>query len=324
MIAKQRVVLPAGVVVLLLAAGATQAQDFPTKPVRIVVPSSPGGGTDILARQLSVKLTERWGQQVVVDNKPGAGQMIGISYVAKSPPDGYTILMAATPLALNTALYKKVPYDPIHDFAYITEIAAMPNLLVAHPALPVRNVKQMIALAKARPGELAYASSGFGTGPHLSMELLNHMAGIKLQHVPYKGTAPGLLDTMSGHVQVLMSTLLPPLPHFKTGRLRPLGVTSAKRVSSLPDVPTVAEGGVAGYDVVGWYGAAVPTGTPQRIVTKLHTDFVAAINTPETLEKLAADGAEAVGSKPEEFATLIKSEIAKWGKVVEVAKIPMQ
>ncbi len=300
------------------------AKDYPNRTIRLVVPSSPGGGTDIIARQLSVKLTERWGQQVIVDNRPGAGQMIGISLVAKAPPDGYTLVMTATPLAVNTVLYKKVPYDPIRDFAPVTQVAAMPNLLVMHPTLPVRNVKQMIALAKSRPGELAYASSGFGTGPHLSMELFNHMAGIKLEHVPYKGTGPALLDTISGHVPLLMSTLLPPLPHLKTGRLRALGVTSAKRVSSLPDVPTVAEGGVAGYEVVGWYGIAAPAGTPQPVVAKLQAEISAILLAPETRGKLAADGAEAVGSKPEEFGAFLKSEIDKWGKVVKASRIPMQ
>lgn len=324
MIVRQGIVLAAGVAALLLASGAAQAQEYPVKPIRIVVPSSPGGGTDILARQLSVKLTERWGQQVIIDNRPGAGQMIGISLVAKSPPDGYTLVMTATPLAINTVLYKKVPYDPIRDFAPVTQVAAMPNLLVTHPTLPVRSLKQMIALAKSRPGELAYASSGIGTGPHLSMELFNHMAGIKLEHVPYKGTGPALIDTMSGHVQLLMSTLLPPLPHLKTGRLRALGVTSAKRVSSLPDVPTVAEGGVAGYEVVGWYGIAAPAGTPQPVVAKLQTDISAILHAPELRDKLAAEGAEAVGSKPEEFGAFIKSEIDKWGKVVKAARIPMQ
>jgi len=300
------------------------AKDYPNRTIRLVVPSSPGGGTDIIARQLSVKLTERWGQQVIVDNRPGAGQMIGISLVAKSPPDGYTLVMTATPLAVNTVLYKKVPYDPIRDFAPVTQVAAMPNLLVAHPTLPVRNVKQMIALARSRPGELTYASSGIGTGPHLSMELFNHMAGIKLEHVPYKGTGPALLDTMSGHVPLLMSTLLPPLPHLKTGRLRALGVTSAKRVSSLPDVPTVAEGGVAGYEVVGWYGIVAPAGTPQPVVAKLQTEISAILHAPEMRDKLAADRAEAVGSKPEEFGAFLKSEIDKWGKVVKAAGIPMQ
>jgi tripartite-type tricarboxylate transporter receptor subunit TctC len=200
----------------------------------------------------------------------------------------------------------------------------MPNLLVMHPTLPVRNLKQMIALAKARPSELAYASSGIGTGPHLSMELLNSMSGVRLQHVPYKGTGPGLVDTMSGHVQLLMSTLLPPLPHLKTGRLRALGVTSTKRVSSLPEVPTVAEGGVAGYEVVGWYAIAAPVGTPQTIVAKLQADIAAILHAPEMRGKLAAEGAEVVGSKPEEFGAFLKSEIDKWSKVVKVAQIPLQ
>ena len=324
MIVRPGIFMAAGAAAVLIASHTGHAQEFPVKPVRIIIPSSPGGGTDILARQLSVKLTERWGQQVIIDNRPGAGQMIGISLVAKSPPDGYTLVMTATPLALNSALYKKVPYDPIRDFAPVTQVAAMPNLLVTHPTLPARTLRQMIALAKARPGELAYASSGIGTGPHLTMELLNYMAGIKLEHIPYKGTGPALTDTMSGHVQLLMSTLLPPLPHLKTGRLRALGVTSAKRVSSLPDVPTVAEGGIAGYEVVGWYGIAAPAGTPQAIVAKLQTDISAVLLAPEMRDKLAAEGGEAVGSKPEEFGALIKSEIDKWSKVVKVARIPMQ
>ncbi len=321
---KKSVLSGAASAIFLLVFASAQSQEFPSKPVRIIVPSSPGGGTDILARPLAAKLTERWGQQVIVDNRPGAGQMIGISIVAKAPPDGYTVVMASTPLAINTVLYKKVPYDPIRDFAPVTQVAAMPNLLVTHPALPVRNVKQLIALAKARPDEVAYASSGIGTGPHLSMELFNYMAGIRLQHVPYKGTGPALVDTISGHVQLLMSTLLPPLPHLKTGRLRALGVTSTTRVSSLPDVPTVAEGGLPGYEMIGWYGIVAPAGTPPAIVAKLQTDIAAVLLAPETRERLAAEGGEAVGSKPEEFGAFIKSEIAKFGKVVKAAKIPMQ
>ena len=324
MIARQRFILPAAIAGTLLSSAVVQAQEFPVKPVRIIVPSSPGGGTDILARPLAAKLTERWGQQVIVDNRPGAGQMIGIALVAKAPPDGYTLVMASTPLAINTVLYKKVPYDPIRDFAPITQVAAMPNLLVTHPALPVRNVKQLIALAKARPGDLAYASSGVGTGPHLSMELFNYMAGIKLQHVPYKGTGPALVDTISGHVQLLMSTLLPPLPHLKTGRMRALAVTSVKRVPSLPDVPTVTESGVPGYEMIGWYGIVAPVGTPPAIVAKLQTDIVAELLAPDARERLASQGGEAVGSKPEEFGSFIKSEIEKFGKVVKAAKIPMQ
>jgi len=309
---------------IALSIGVATAQEYPAKSVRIVVPSSPGGGTDILARQIATKLTERWGVSVIVDNRPGAGQMIGLELTAKAPADGYTLALAATPLAVNSALYKKVPYDPINDFAAITQVAAMPNILVAHPALPARTVKQLLALAKARPGELAYSSSGFGTGPHLSMELFSSMGGVKIEHVPYKGTNPAMMDTISGQVQMLMSTLLPPLPHMKTGRLHALGVTSAKRLASLPDVPTLAEGGVPGYEVVGWYGMVAPANTPRPVITKLHKEIASILNAPESREKLAADGAEAVGSTPEEFAAFLKLEIAKWTKVVKVARLPME
>ncbi|MEK7875755.1 MAG: tripartite tricarboxylate transporter substrate binding protein [Pseudomonadota bacterium] len=309
----------------LLVTGGAQAQpDYPAKPIRIVVPSSPGGGTDILARQIAPKLTERWGQQVVVDNRPGAGQMIGIELVAKAAPDGYTLVITATPLALNTVLYKKVPYDPVRDFAPISQVAAMPNMIVTHPSLPARNIRELIALAKARPGELVYASSGMGTGPHLSMELFLSMAAVKMGHVPYKGTNPGMIDTIAGQVPVLMSTLLPPLPHIKTGRLRPLGVTGTTRVVSLPDVPTVAESGVPGYEVVGWYGMAAPAHTPREVITKLHREIANILKSPDVREKLAADGAEPVGSTPEQFAAFIRSEIDKWGKVVKSAGIRVE
>jgi tripartite-type tricarboxylate transporter receptor subunit TctC len=309
---------------LLLIACAQAQQDYPTRPIRIVVPSSPGGGTDILARQIAQKLTERWGQPVIVDNRPGAGQMIGIELVAKAAPDGYTLVMTATPLALNTVLYKKVPYDPVRDFAPISQVAAMPNIIVTHPALPARTVRELIALARSRPGQLVYASSGVGTGPHLSMELFLTMAGVKMGHVPYKGTNPGMIDTMAGQVQVLMSTLLPPLPHIKTGRLRALGVTGSKRVSSLRDVPTIAEAGVPGYEVVGWYGIAAPANTPRDVINKLYSEIANILKSPETREKLAADGAEAVGSTPEQFAAFIQSEIDKWSRVVKSSGIKVE
>ena len=308
----------------LLTAGALAQQDYPTRPIRIVVPSSPGGGTDILARQIAQKLTERWGQQVIVDNRPGAGQMIGIELVAKAAPDGYMLVMTATPLALNTVLYKKVPYDPVRDFAPISQVAAMPNIIVTHPALPARTIRELIALAKSHPGQLVYASSGVGTGPHLSMELFLTMAGVKMGHVPYKGTNPGMIDTMAGQIQVLMSTLLPPLPHIKTGRLRALGVTSSKRVSSLREVPTVAEAGVPGYEVVGWYGIAAPANTPRDVINKLYSEIANILQSPETREKLAADGAEPVGSTPEQFTAFIQSEIDKWSRVVKSSGIHVE
>jgi len=308
----------------LLTAGSLAQQDYPARPIRIVVPSSPGGGTDILARQIAQKLTERWGQQVIVDNRPGAGQMIGIELVAKAAPDGYTLVMTATPLALNTVLYKKVPYDPVRDFAPISQVAAMPNIIVTHPALPARTIRELIALAKSHPGQLVYASSGVGTGPHLSMELFLTMAGVKMGHVPYKGTNPGMIDTMAGQIQVLMSTLLPPLPHIKTGRLRALGVTSSKRVSSLREVPTIAEAGVPGYEVVGWYGIAAPANTPRDVINKLYGEIANILQSPETREKLAADGAEPVGSTPEQFAAFIQSEIDKWSRVVKSSGIHVE
>lgn len=307
-----------------LTAGAHAQQDYPTRPIRIVVPSSPGGGTDILARQIAQKLTERWGQQVIVDNRPGAGQMIGIELVAKAAPDGYTLVMTATPLALNTVLYKKVPYDPVRDFAPISQVAAMPNIIVTHPALPARTIRELIALARSHPGQLVYASSGVGTGPHLSMELFLTMAGVKMGHVPYKGTNPGMIDTMAGQVQVLMSTLLPPLPHIKTGRLRALGVTSSKRVSSLREVPTIDEAGVPGYEVVGWYGIAAPANTPRDVINKLYSEIANILQSPETRDKLAADGAEPVGSTPEQFAAFIQSEIDKWSRVVKSSGIHVE
>src|SRR5258706_3504853 len=309
---------------VLLTAGAHAQQDYPSRPIRIVVPSSPGGGTDILARQIAQKLTERWGQQVIVDNRPGAGQMIGIELVAKAAPDGYTLVMTATLLALNTVLYKKVPYDPVRGFAPISQVAAMPNIIVTHPALPARTIRELIALARSHPGQLVYASSGVGTGPHLSMELFLTMAGVKMGHVPYKSTNPGMIDTMAGQIQVLMSTLLPPLPHIKTGRLRALGVTSSKRVSSLREVPTIAEAGVAGYEVVGWYGIAAPANTPRDVINKLYGEIANILQSPETREKLAADGAEPVGSTPEQFAAFIQSEIDKWGRVVKSSGINVE
>ncbi len=307
---------------LLVVGGAPAQQDYPVKPIRIVVPSSPGGGTDILARQIAQKLTERWGQQVVVENRPGAGQMIGIELVAKAAPDGYTLVLTASPLALNTVLYKKVPYDPVRDFAPISQVA--PMLVVTHPSLPARNIRELIALAKARPGDMVYASSGIGTGPHLAMELFLNMAAVKMEHVPYKGTNPGMIDTMAGQVQVMMSTLLPPLPHIRTGRLRPLGMTGAKRVVSMPEVPTIAEAGVPGYEVILWHGILAPANTPRKIITKLHAEIANILKSREVHEKLAADGVEPVGSTPEQFAAFIKAEIDKWGKVVKSAGIRVE
>jgi len=304
-----------------LAAPVALAQAYPAKAIRVIVPSSPGGGTDILARVIAARLTEAWGQQVVVENRAGAGQMIGIELAAKAAPDGYSLLMAASTLAINPVMYKKVPYDALRDFAPITQAAALPNILVAHPSLPVKNVKELVALAKARPGQLVYASAGHGTSPHLSFELFLYMTGTKMIHVPYKGTGPGAVDTVAGQVQLMMPNLLTALPHVKSGRLRALGVTSAKRSAGVPDVPTIAQAGVPGYEAIQWYGLLAPAGTPREIVTKLHGEIVKILAAPDTREKLSSDGAEPVGSTPEQFAAFIRAETDKWGKVVKAAGI---
>lgn len=307
---------------MTLSAGGAWAQaGYPVKPVRLVVPSSPGGGTDITARILAPKLTERLGQQVVVENRAGAGTMIGTEVVAKAAPDGYTLLMGLSTLAINPAMYKKVPYDSVRDFAPISQVIAAPNMLVVHPSVPAKTVKELIAFARARPGQLNYASAGHGTNPHLSMELFLSMTGTKMLHVPYKGLGPGIVDLLAGHVTVATATMLTGLPHVKSGRLRLLGTTGAKRAAVLPDVPTVAEAGVPGYEASQWYGVLAPAQTPKEIVARLHAEIVRILQAPDMKQKLAADGTDPVGSSPDEFARYIKSELTKWGKVARDAGI---
>jgi tripartite-type tricarboxylate transporter receptor subunit TctC len=312
----------AAVAALLLwaLAGAASAQ-YPSRPVRFIVPSAAGGGTDIIARAISLKLSESLGAQFVVENRPGAGQMIGIELAAKAPADGYTILMAASTLAINPIMYKAVPYDPIRDFAPITQAATLPNVVVVHPSLPVKSVAELIAYAKAHPGQLNFASAGIGTSPQMSIELLKSMAGIDMVHIPYKGTAPGVVDVLAGQVLVMAPNVLTALPHIKSGKLRALAVTSPRRSAALPDVPTVAEAGLPGYDSTQWYGVLAPAGTQREIVARLHGAIVRALRDPEVGKRLAADGAEPVGSSPEEFAAFIKSETEKWAKVAQAAGI---
>lgn len=307
---------------LASAAGTVFAQaNYPTRAVRIVVPSSPGGGTDILSRLLTPGLSERLGQTVVVDNRPGAGSIIGNDIVAKAAPDGYTLLMGISTLAILPSMHKKLPYDAMRDLAPVSQAIAAPNILVVHPSLPVKTVKELIAFAKKRPGELNYASAGLGTNPHLSMELFLSMAHIKMVHVAYKGLGPALVDLLAGQVVVATSTMLAGLPHVKSGRLRALGTTGAKRSSVLPNLPTVAEAGVPGYEAVQWYGLFAPAKTPKEIIAKLHGAMVAVLQSPAIKSKLAADGAEPVGNTPEEFARFLRSETDKWGKVVRTAGI---
>jgi len=296
-------------------------QAYPVRPVRLVVPAAPGGGTDITARIIAPKLSELLGQQVVVENRAGAGTMIGSEAVARAAPDGYTLLMGISTLAINPAMYKKVPYDALKDFAPISQVVSLPNVLVTHPSLPAKTVKELVAFARARPGQLNYASAGVGTNPHLSMELFLAMTGLKMIHVPYKGAGPGLVDTVAGHVSVMTPSIISGLPHVRGGRLRALGVTSAKRAGGVPDIPTIAEAGVPGYDAVQWFGVLAPTATPRAIVVRLHGEIVRVLQAADVRGRLSADGADPVGSSPEEFAAFLRAETAKWAKVVKDAGI---
>lgn len=314
-----------GLMLLLGLAAATvpaQAQtSYPSRTVRLIVPSSPGGGTDISARILAPQLTQFLGQQVIVENRPGAGTMIGGEAVARAAPDGYTLLMGISTLAINPAMYKKVPYDALKDLAPISQAVSLSNVLVIHPSLPPRNVKEFVAFVKTRPGQINFASAGVGTSPHLSMELLLVLAKLNMVHVPYKGSGPGVTDLLAGHVPVMMPNMLSAQPHIKSGRMRALGVTGSKRAPGADDIPTIAEAGVAGYEAVQWYGVLAPAATPRDIITKLHTGVVRALQNPEVRQRLLNDGAEPVGSSPAEFAEYLRSETEKWARVIKAAGI---
>ncbi len=309
-------------VVLLAMAFTANAQDiYPTRPIRIVVPSGSGSGSDILARMIAQRLTERMGKQVVVENRTGAGNMIGYEFVAKSAADGYTLVSGVSTLAIHPVTYKKVLYDALRDFEPISHTANVPNLLVAHPALPAKTLKELIALAKSRPGELLYASAGHGTNPHLSMELLGTMAGVRFIHVPYKSGPPGLTDLMAGQVHLMATALNYLRPHALAGRLRALGVTTAKRTVAMPDMPTLAESGVPGYESVQWYSLLAPAKTPRPIIERLNKEIVTYLRLPDVMEKLVADGNEIAASTPEEFAAFLRAETVKWAKVANAAGI---
>ncbi len=303
-------------------AALAQAQSaYPTRAVRLIVPSAPGGGTDISARILAPQLTQFLGQQVVVENRAGAGTMIGGEAVARAAPDGYTLLMGISTLAINPAMYKKVSYDALKDLAPISQAVALSNVLVIHPSLPSHNLKEFIAFAKARPGQINFASAGVGTSPHLSMELFLVLSGVKMLHVPYKGSGPGVTDLIAGHVPVMMPNMLSAQPHIKSGRIRALGVTGTKRAPGADDIPTIAEAGLPGYEAVQWYGVLAPANTPRDIISKLHAGVLRALQNPEVKQRLLNDGAEPVGSSPAEFATYIRSETEKWAKVIKAAGI---
>jgi len=297
--------------------GAASAQGFPTKPITIIVPFSAGGTTDILARIVSQGLTTELGQSVVVDNKPGAGGNIGASLAAKAPADGYTLFMGTVGThAINQSLYKKMPFDPVKDFAPLSRVATVPNLLVAHPSQPFKTVKEMIAYAKAHPGKVTYGSPGAGSSPHVSGELFRSMTGTDLLHVPYKGSAPAMTDLLGGQISVMFDNMPSAIQHVRSGKLRPIAVTTAKRSPELPDVPTIAEAGVPGYEATSWFGMFAPAATPKPVLDKLHAALVKVLGQPEVKKKIAEQGGDVVAETPEQFAAFIKAETAKWGKVV--------
>lgn len=302
---------------LALLSGGAGAQTFPTKPVRLITPTGAGGSLDTMARVLAQKLTELWGQQAFVENRPGGGGIIGAGAAAKAPPDGYTLLVASNGnLATTQALYKNVPYDPVKDFAPISLVASNPYVLVAHPSLPVKSTRDLIRFAKARPNQINAASSGNASTPHLALELLNSMAGIRLVHVPYKTSPAGLTSVVSGETSLMFTGVVSGLPFVTSNRLRALAVASDKRVSVLPSVPTIAEDGVPGYEASNWAGVLAPAGTPRPLIQTLHAAVVKVVQMPDVKENFAKQGLEVVGSTPENFGNFIRTEIVKWTKVV--------
>lgn len=302
---------------VLLAADGALAQAYPSKPIRFVVPYPPGGPTDILGRAVAQALTESMGQTVVVENKPGASGMIGAEQVAKATPDGYTILVNASIHVINPSLFSKTTFDAMKDFEPVTQIATVPLILVVGQSVPANSVKELIALAKASPGKLAFASSSIGAAPHLAGELLKRMAGIDIVHVPYKGSGPATSDLIGGHVTMMIDSMPSSIAHVKAGKLKVLGVSTAKRVPALPDVPTIAESGLPGFDIATWYGVWAPAKTPKEIVSKVSTEIAKGLKRADMKERLAGLGAEGVGSTPAEFAAYCESEFQRWAKVVK-------
>ena len=311
----------AGMTVALFAAMTVQAQSYPAKPIRIVVPYPPGGFNDTLGRTLAAKFTESWGQPAIVENKPGANTLIGSDFVAKSPADGYTLLIVAFPFAVTPSLIRNMPYDTVKDFAPIVLAAQSPNILVVNPQLPVKSVGELIALAKAKPDGLSYASTGNGSSNHISMELFKGLAGVKLVHIPYKGSAPAVTDLLGGQVQVMFDNAPNVIPQVKAGRLRALGQSGLARSSIAADLPTVAEAGVPGYEVMVWFGLVAPAGTPREVIAKLNAEVLKILAMPDVRERFLAQGVEPLGSTPEQFAEHIRAQMAKWGKVVKDAGV---
>ena len=300
------------------------AQAWPARPLRVIVPFAPGGGTDITARMVAQPLSERLGQPVVIDHRPGAGTMLGTELAARAPADGYTLLLAAAPHAINPALYSQVKYDALRDFTPVTMAIAFPYVITAHPSTPLLSIGDVISHAKAHPGKLTFGSSGIGSTNHLAGELFNRMAGVELTHVPYKGGGPALADALGGHLSLLFGTVLETLPQVRNGKLRGLAVSSATRTAIAPELPTVAESGVPGYDVTGWYAFLVPAGTPPGVVSRLNEEITRILATPAVRERLLALGAEPSPTTPEKAQAFISAELTRWDKLIKAARITAQ
>ena len=311
-------ILAAGIIAFAVTAVAF-AQHYPAKPIRFIVGYTPGGAADILARAVGARMTEAWGQAVIVENRAGAGTNNASEIAAKSPPDGYTLFMPTVANAINVTLYPKLAFDPFKDFAYVTDIAKVPGIVVVHPSVPAKNTKELIALARAHPNELRHGSTGIGSPHHLAGELFKTMAGIKMIHVPYKGASPALVDVVAGHIEVYFGAFVSTLPHVKSGRVRALGVTTLKRVPVMPEIATIDEQGLKGFETGSWFGVAVPAATPREIVVRLHTEVVRIIKLPEVTARIASEGADFVGDTPEQFTAFFRAEVVKWGKAVKAS-----
>jgi tripartite-type tricarboxylate transporter receptor subunit TctC len=313
----------AGACVMLSEGAPATAQGFPTKPIRIIVPFTPGGPNDILARMIGQRYTAAWGQQTIVDNRPGGGTVIGTDIVAKAPPDGHTLLMVSTSHAANPSLMPKLPFDTLRDFVSVGQAVSSPNLLVVHPSIPVRTTGDLLKLAQTRPGQITFASGGSGAATHLAGELLKIMGRVEMTHIPYKGAGPATIDLISGQVTWMFGTILPTIPHVRAGKLRALAVSGKKRAEVLPDVPTVAEH-VPGFEASSWYGVFAPAATPADVITKLNQEMARALTPDEVRKRLAAEGTEVVAGSPEEFMTLFRAEVAKWARVIRQAGIRLE
>ena len=306
---------------LLATVPSLAAQDYPTKPVRIIIGFPPGGATDLVSRLMAPKYAEIFKQQIIVDNRPGANGVIGSDLAAKAAPDGYTIHLATIGTLVISPAISKVPYDPIKDFAPISQAVGLQNIFIVHPSVPARSLKELIALARAKPGTFNYATSGSGSQGHLAGELFKLMAKVDMVHVPYKGGGPALVDLIAGHVEIFVAVISTAIPQVKAGKARALAVTGGKRATALPDVPTVAETGLKGYEATAWYGYVAPAATPRPIIERLHKETVAVLNLPDVKQRLLENGIDAAPSTPEQFAAYIKSETGKWTKVIKAAKL---